>query len=226
MNWTVQIQMNEKLFVRDPQQSDLGKKIIEHSILLIDELGFEAFTFRKLATKIHTSEAGIYRYFDNKHRLLVYLVAWYWRWLAYKITFSLNNVVDPKQKIRKVIKLLSQEVKDDDNISHVKESVLHRIVISEGSKAYLTKHVSEDNQDQLFKPYKELCSFFADIILEFAPHYKYPRTLASTVVEVAHIENFFLKHLPSLTDFAHDNKATKITAFLEHLVFSALGNEP
>lgn len=225
MDWSLQLKMNEKLYLRDPQQSELGKKIIQQSILLINEIGFEQFTFKKLAIKITTTEAGIYRYFENKHRLLIYLVAWYWKWLSYKISYAINNVKDPKIKLKRIIKILASEVKDDENISHVNESILHQIVISEGSKAYFTKHVTDDNQDQLFKPYKDLCAELSRVILEYAPHYKYPKTLSSTIVEVAHVENFFMHHLPALTDFANDKKESKIISFLEHLVFSSLNNE-
>jgi AcrR family transcriptional regulator len=72
MDIQLQIKMNEKLFLRNPEQSELGKKIIMHSIQLIHEQGFEAFTFKKLAKAIGSTEAGIYRYFENKHRLLIY----------------------------------------------------------------------------------------------------------------------------------------------------------
>ena len=37
-----------KIFIKDPESSELGKRIIEHSILLIDEIGFDSFTFKKL----------------------------------------------------------------------------------------------------------------------------------------------------------------------------------
>jgi AcrR family transcriptional regulator len=84
--------MNEKLFVRNPEQTELGRKIIEFSIRLIHENGFEAFTFKKLAEVIGSTEAGIYRYFENKHRILIYLTAWYWSWLEFRVTFHQNNV--------------------------------------------------------------------------------------------------------------------------------------
>ena len=41
------IAVNDKLYVKNPETSELGKKIIEHSIILIDEIGFENFTFKK-----------------------------------------------------------------------------------------------------------------------------------------------------------------------------------
>ncbi|MGZ5077483.1 MAG: hypothetical protein ACXV9R_12760, partial [Methylobacter sp.] len=61
MEIQLHIKMNEKLFLRDPEQSELGKKIILHSIQLIHLNGFETFTFKKLAEAIGTTEAGIYR---------------------------------------------------------------------------------------------------------------------------------------------------------------------
>ncbi len=214
--------MNERLFLRDPEQSELGKKIIKHSIQLIHLNGFEAFTFKKLALDIGTTEAGIYRYFENKHRLLIYLTAWYWSWLAYQVAFHTNNIQDPVVKLKMVIKLLATTVEDDISTHHVDESTLHQIIITEGSKAYLTKRVSEDNKDRLFKPYKDLCAMIGKMILECSPNYLYPKSLASTIIEIAHFQNFFMTHLPSLTDFGENKDTLKIVHFLEDLVFSSI----
>ena len=79
----IQMQLNEKLYLRDPQDTKLGRKIIRHSILLIDEIGFEQFNFKKLAERIESTEASVYRYFENKHLLLVYLLCWYWEWTKF-----------------------------------------------------------------------------------------------------------------------------------------------
>ncbi|PIF62610.1 TetR/AcrR family transcriptional regulator [Flavobacterium sandaracinum] len=222
MELQLQIKMNEALFLRNPEQSELGKKIIRHSIELIYKNGFEAFTFKKLAKDIGTTEAGIYRYFENKHRLLLYIVAWYWSWLEYQIGFNTNNISDPIIRLKMVIKLLATTVKHDEKTSYVNESLLHQIVISEGSKAYLTKHVSEDNRHHFFKPYKDLCAVIGDLISECNPKYKYPKSLASTIIEMAHFQNFFMNNLPSLTDFGVNKDETKIISFLDNLVFSSI----
>ena len=222
MELQLQIRMNEKLFLRNPEQTGLGRKIILHSIQLIYKNGFESFTFKKLAEDIGTTEAGIYRYFENKRRVLIYITAWYWSWLEYRVTVHTNNIKDPFAKLKKVIKLLASTVEDDIKTSYVNEGILHQIIIAEGSKAYLTKHVSEDNKDQLFKPYKDLCAKIGDIILDCNPKYKYPKSLASTIIEIAHFQNFFMNNLPSLTDFGKDKDELKIVAFLEDLVFSSI----
>ncbi len=214
--------MNEGLFLRNPENTELGRNIIKHGIQLIAQYGFEVFTFKKLAEDIGTTEAGIYRYFENKHLLLIYIIAWYWGWLEYQISFETNNITNPVVKLKKVIKLLATTVEDDATTSYVNESLLYQIVISEGSKAYLTKQVGEDNSHQFFKPYKDLCSVVGNIILECSPKYKYPRSLATTVIEMAHFQNFFMNNLPALTDFGKNKTESNIILFLNDLVFSTI----
>ncbi len=222
MKIELQISMNEALYLRNPESSELGRNILSHSVELIDKIGFEAFTFRKLAELIGTTEAGIYRYFENKHKLLVYLTAWYWGWLEFQIRFQTNNIKDPTVRLKKVIDLLAAAVEDDERTSHINEALLHKIIISEGSKAYLTKQVSEDNKQQFFKPYKDVCEVIGNIISECSPDYKYPKSLASTIIEMAHFQNFFMHHLPSLTDFGKSKQEAEIISFLNDLVFASL----
>lgn len=217
----LQIKMNEKLFVKNPEQTELGKKIIQHSIQLIHNHGFEAFTFKKLAEDIGTTEAGIYRYFENKHRLLIYITAWYWSWLEYRVSIHTRNIENSVLKLKSVIKLLVT-AEDDIKSSYVDENILHQIIITEGTKTYLTKKISEDNKDHLFKPYKDLCAVIGNIILQCNPHYKYPKSLASTIIEMAHFQNFFMHNLPSLTDFGVSKDEADIILFLEDLAFSSL----
>lgn len=217
--------MNEALFLRNPESSELGKNILKHSIQVIHKTGFEAFTFKKLAEDIGTTEAGIYRYFENKHKLLVYLTAWYWGWLEFQIGFHTNNIHDPSVKLKRVIRLLATAVEDDEQTDYVNEHLLHQIIISEGSKTYLTKQVNEDNRQQFFKPYKDLCATIGTIISECNPQYKYPRSLASTIIEMAHFQNFFMNYLPSLTDFGKTKGESEIIDFLDDLVFNSLRKE-
>lgn len=222
MKLQLQIKMNEALFLRNPESTELGKNILKHSVHLIYKTGFEVFTFKKLAEDIGTTEAGIYRYFENKHKLLVYLTAWYWGWLEFQISFHTNNIEDPAVKLKKIIKLLASPVKDNEQTNYINESLLHQIIIAEGSKAYLTKQVGEDNKQQFFKPYKDLCAVIGKIILECSPKYKYPKSLASTIIEMAHFQNYFMNHLPSLTDFGKTKEESEIISFLNDLVFTSL----
>ena len=43
------IHLNDRLFLRDPQDTELGRRLVGESVRLIDEIGLEQFTFKKLA---------------------------------------------------------------------------------------------------------------------------------------------------------------------------------
>jgi AcrR family transcriptional regulator len=220
---SVSIRLNKNLYLRDPEQSELGRNIIGHSIKMIENLGFEEFTFKKLAREINSTEASIYRYFENKHKLLVYLISWYYSWIGFQVNFQTNNISDPQKKIKIMLKIIAESSKEDPNIAHIDESLLHQIVVSESAKAYLTKQVDHENQKGFFANYEDLCKKVAAIIAEANPNYPYPNSLASTIIETAHEQIFFSKHLPSITDIkVEQNEVTGIALFLEHLVFAAI----
>lgn len=222
MEYSVQVRMNERLFLRDPNGSELGRRIVREGILLFDEVGFEDATFRKLADRINTKEASIYRYFENKHRLLVYLVTWYWQWLEYQLMFQTNNLTDPRQKLERLLRLILLADLDPPTTDSIDVQALHRLVVRESSKVYLTRHVTEDNHQQLFKPYKDLCGRIAGIIQEYRPGYPYARSQASSIIETAHYQTFFMRNLPLLTDFGLSEDQGELLTFLRHLLFSAL----
>jgi AcrR family transcriptional regulator len=220
---SIYIRLNKNLYLRDPEQSELGKNIIGQSIVMIESIGFEDFTFKKLAKEINSTEASIYRYFENKHKLLVYLISWYYAWIEFQINFQTNNITDTEKKIKIMLKIIAESSKEDPNISHIDESLLHKIVVSESAKAYLTKQVDEENQAGNFDNYEALCKIVASIIAEANPNYPYLNSLSSTIIETAHEQIFFSKHLPSITDIkVEKNEATGIALFLEHLVFGVL----
>ena len=49
----LKITINDKLYVKDPETSELGRNILKNSIILIDEIGFEAFTFKNWVKKFN-----------------------------------------------------------------------------------------------------------------------------------------------------------------------------
>ena len=214
----INIRVDERVYLKDPEDSEKGRSIVEQSILLIDELGLESFTFKKLADKIGTTEATIYRYFESKHMLLAYLISWYWNWLEYRLVFATSNITSPEERLRIAITILSGKIELDMTFAHVNEIALQRIVVSESAKAYLTKEVDENNKVGFFRSYKRLCKRISDIILEINPDYKYPASLVSTVAESAHYQKFFARHLPSLSSIS-ESSGVQLVDFLTELVF-------
>lgn len=196
------ITINEKLYVKDPETSELGKKIIQYSIVLIDEIGFEAFTFKKLGEKIQSNESSIYRYFENKHKLLIYLSSWYWSWIEYNLVFSTNNIADPIEKLSIGIKIVTENIVDDKNTPHIDESILNRIIISEFTKTLLTKEVDEENKEGFFLVYKRVIYRLIEMIEEVNPKYPYAKSLASSIIEGNLHQNYLKDHFKTITNLA------------------------
>ncbi len=217
----ISIQVDEKLFLKDPKTSELGKKIIKHSVLMIDKMGFESFTFKKLAQRIKTTEPSIYRYFESKHKLLLYLLSWYWNWMEYQLMLHTANIASPEERLRIAIKQLSLPLGKDESFEHIDEAALYNIVVAESSKAYLNKEVDKVNKEGLFLSYKRLCRKVAEIISEINPDYHFPTAIVSSVIESSHHQRFFAKHLPSLTEVLKENP-DEITEFLMDMVFKTI----
>jgi len=223
MDYKITFKVNDKIYLRDPESTELGRKIIKNAIDLISTLGFEAFTFKKLAIEINTTEATIYRYFENKHRLLLYILNWYWSYLEFLLEFKLHGLTDNKQKLTTIIQLLTHELPESSGQLDYNKKYLHQIVITESSKVYLVKEVNEINRNHVFKPYKDLCAKIADVILAYNPKYKYPKTLSSTLIETAHFQQYFGNYLPNLTDNGNHKDEEFVAHFLDNLLFKVLG---
>ena len=221
MTSTLRPSLNENLYLRDPQGTELGRRLVGESVRLIDEIGFEQFTFKKLAAEINSTEASVYRYFENKHRLLVYLVAWHWTWLRYQIRFHTHNMAAPDQRLRLALRVLCHAHLDDPDTLGLDEAALYRVVVAEASKSYLTKEVDADNRAGLFQEYKQLAADLVVMVKEIRPDYAFPHALVSTLLEASRKQLFFAQHLPCLTDAA-DSGVSPVLPFIEQLAFAAL----
>lgn len=221
----LKIAVPDKIFIKDPESSDLGKRIVEHSILLIDEIGFDGFTFKKLGSKIGSNESSIYRYFESKHKLLLYLASWYWAWIEYQFVFETHNITEPNLKLEKAIEILTRSIKNDSNFSHINEKILNRIIINEYSKSYLTKKVDTENQEGYFTVYKRLVSRLCDIILNINPDYNYALSLSSTIIEGALYQHFLKEHFSTITDCGKNVSPTEFFLNLTQNVLKTTTNE-
>ncbi len=215
----LRIVINPKVFVKDPQSSDLGRRIVEQGILLISEIGFERFTFRKLGERISSNESSIYRYFENKHKFLIYLNSWYWGWMEYRLVLMTNSIADPREKLEKALEVLTQQVETDPTFSYVDEVSLNTIVVNEHFKPFLTAEVDQENKQGYFEIYKRLVGRFRQMINDCCPEYPYALSLASTVLSASLHQYFLQAHFPSLTDCT-DPAAH--TTFFKKLVFSTI----
>jgi len=197
---SLKIQVNENLYLRDPQDSRLGRSILHEGTILMDELGIEDFTFKKLAQRMGSTEASIYRYFANKHLLLVYFASFYWGWIHYRINTETQQVDSAKEKILRIIQILVNTSRAQTEVDFLNMRTLFSIMIAESTKVYHTKLVDEENLQGFFLAYKAICKTIADHFLAYEPNYPYPRALASTLLEMYKDQLHFAHHLPRLTD--------------------------
>tara|TARA_B100000795_G_scaffold112523_1_gene83387 strand:- start:6517 stop:7191 length:675 start_codon:yes stop_codon:yes gene_type:complete len=216
----INIHIDECFYTKNPESSALGKKIVSHSIALIDEIGFEHFTFKKLGEKIGSNESSVYRYFESKHMLLVYLISWYWSWVSYRIVFKTANIEAPEARLQKAIGVITRKITEDHSFSYINEVLLQKIIISESAKAYHTKEIAVDNAKGYFKTYKNVVQRLSEMVLTVNAKYKYPHMLISTVIEGSHQQRYFSEHLPSLTDI--DTDQDTVVQFYTNLVFQTI----
>lgn len=215
----LKITVPEKIYIKDPETSDLGRRILEHSIQLIDEIGLEAFTFKKLGQKIGSNESSIYRYFESKHNLLLYLTSWYWAWLEYQLVLETYGMSRPEDKLKKAIEIVTRRVKQDVSYTFINEVILYRIIVNESSKSFLTKEVDLENKEGYFAAYKRIITRLKDMISAVDPNYSHPTSLASSIMEGALHQQFLRDHFNSITDC---DKEITPNVFFDNLVFKVL----
>ena len=216
---SLKIQVNDKIYVKDPETSSLGRKIIKESIILMVEIGFENFTFKKLGERIGSNESSIYRYFESKHKLLVYISSWYWSWIEYRMVFETNNIDNAFEKLKKAIIIVTEKIEDDTKTAYINEAILNKIIIAEFTKTLLTKEVDEENKEGFFLVYKRVINRIITIIEEVNPDYMFAKSLASSIVEGALHQHFLKDHLKTITNC---NDEVSPTAFYINLVSQAL----
>ncbi len=203
---TFKITIPEGVFIKDPETSVLGKNIITQGMELIHEMGFDGFTFKKLGTHIGSNESSIYRYFENKHKFLLYLSSWYWAWVEYNLVMETHSITDPNEKIIQAVTVLTRKVDNDSSNTPINLVLIHKIMISEFSKSFLTKSVDQENEQGLFVAYKRVHSRLQGFIKVANPSYNFSASLANTILAGVLQQYYYKDHFPSLTDCSDINE--------------------
>ncbi|MBK8671465.1 MAG: TetR/AcrR family transcriptional regulator [Bacteroidetes bacterium] len=221
MKLKLSFNVNESTYLRDPEKSDLGKEIVKKSIDLIHKIGYEQFTFKKLMIEVGTTEASIYRYFENKHKILLYIINWYWNFISYKIVFGIQNKTNQVDKLNTIVEIICHQDNQKFDCNY-DINLLNQIAIQESNKSYLIKDVDKKNESEVYLSFKELCNIIAEVILENKPDYIYAHSLSTTILETALQQNFFIHHLPRLTDIKLNQNENYIQDFIKNILSACL----
>lgn len=221
---SIQISVNSELYLKDPYTSKLGVEILRQGLDLMLELGYEDFTFKKLALKIKTTEASIYRYYESKHLFLLYLTNWHWSWLDYQLKLYTTNIDDPTEKMKQFIRLISSTYEEQFEMNFIPLNKLQALIVSEYPKTYLTRNIDLENKNGFFISYKNIVESISQLILEINPRFKFAHSLVSTCIETVWLQRFFSAHLPRLSDQFEED--AKLEAFCTQLCFGMIHYSP
>ena len=145
-------------YLKDPESSDLGRSILREGLYLLSREGLEAFTFKKLAGVLETSESSIYRYFESKHKLLLYLISLYWGNTEYLLAVIEKSNLPAAEKVQRAIALLTAPPTRLEAFPYLNGAELDKLIIEEAFKTYLNRRVDEENKEGLFSGYKMACT--------------------------------------------------------------------
>ena len=214
------IEVNSSLFIKNPTSSKLGESIVKEGLSLLENIGYEDFTFKKLAISIQTTESTLYRYFENKHQFLMYLFNYYWTWMEVNFTMAITNISDPKEQVKRIIGVLVTQAPQKIGSLLLDEFLLKQVITNESSKTFLNKKVDEENKAGYYLTFKRNVCLISEVLLKMNPNYLYPNALAATIIEASFHQRYFGLHLPRLTNELH--VTSNLEDFLFHLSINAL----
>ncbi len=214
----ISITVDPSTYLRDPKETNLGKKIIKAGTDLLAETGFQCFNFKQLAKYIQSTEASVYRYFENKHMLLVYLSSWYWDYLDYMIMINTRNITDPWKRLNIAISTIVNGAAADSPVDFIDQKKLHRVVIEHFHKVVFNKTFSSDQKESLFSNYKNLNSNLSEMIRSCNADFKYPNALASNIIKMALDHNYYAEQMCSMTEITNcmQTKRTQLEEMINY----------
>lgn len=200
---SITISVSSETYLRNPMETELGRNIISHGIDLMSETGFQCFNFKQLAASMKSTEASVYRYFENKHMLLVYLTSWYWEYLDYLIMINTRNVDNSKKRLRIAIKTIVDGANDDTQVEYINIKRLHKIIVEQSSKVTHSKKVLNCNKTNLFANFEQLNDNLSKMILSCDSEFKYPSALATNLLKMAIDHTYYAEHLCTVTEITN-----------------------
>lgn len=201
------------LYIKDPLSSNLGLKLLEESARMLGEDGFDAFTLKKLAHNLQTTESSVYRYFDNKHRLLVYHINLYWEWLNQEVQEQCyQKGLQGRKALERAFEIMCFPKANNWPKDGISYECMHKILTHQSVKAYFSSYVDIENKDGAHRALKTLVQRLSEWLHEETPDFEFPKSLINTLLASVMMQPFYAEHLPSLTELPSPNPTDTQTA--------------
>jgi AcrR family transcriptional regulator len=173
---------------------------------MLGEGGFDAFTLKRLAHNLQTTESSVYRYFDNKHRLLVYHIKSYWEWLNEQVNIQCyNNKLHGRKALETTFEIMCFPQANNWPREGVSYDCMHKILTHQSVKAYFSSYVDLENKDGAHQALKALVHIMSGWLREEVPDFEFPKSLINTLLTSVMMQPFYAEHLPSLTELPSPN---------------------
>lgn len=105
---------------RSPEEvQKIREEILDKTLELINEVGFDNFTMRKLAGKLGLTATTIYQYYKNKEELYFAALTQGFDTLCDVVQEALEKQSDPKEKLREVIRAIIRFSLDHPNVYNI-----------------------------------------------------------------------------------------------------------
>ena len=111
-------------------------------------------------------------------------------------------------ELEKVAEVLTSTFNNESTASLVDEVLLQEIVCEEAMKLFSKNWESIAEKKGYYSAYTSLCDRIAKIITKADKNYKFPKALASTLIDASQRQFYFTKHIHSLTDVNKSHKAS------------------
>lgn len=192
----VELSIPTCLYLKNPRESKTGGHIISEAAAMIATGGIEQLTFKKLALRCGCTEATVYRYFENKHSLLLYVLNIFWIWQEYRMVLATQNIEDPMERLDHAIAVIARpEIPKDQGEfgEHVLLTAIH-----EGVKIHLSRELRKEIDNGSMSAYHRLVQRLGALIRNYLPDYLFSEALSVTLLDNALQQLFFMKHFSGM----------------------------
>ena len=111
-----------------------------------------------------------------------------------------RNVRLPIDKLDIMITSLINSLENSNVPDYIDQSGLHRLVVENATKVYHHKKVDDLKNNGFYTNYMKLVQTLSNVISEVDNSYKYPMALATTIMDMSLNNEYYLIHLPEVTD--------------------------